>query len=360
VTPRENPVHVSVLVPVLNEEHYLRASVEAMLAQHLSGSFEILIIDGGSRDNTRSVVKELAQGDHRLRLLDNPGRKAARALNIGLREARGGYIARMDAHTLYPPDYLARGAERLSRGDVDHVSGPQLPQGTGRWSRRVALALGSIAGTGGATFRRTSRERPVDSGFTGMWRQETLVALGGWDEDASPNEDGELAARIRKAGGRLVCLPEMAATYVPRDSLGALARQYWRYGQYRVRTSCLHPESMRPSHLLNPTLALVLTATLLPTPFARWSRTALAFYVAAIAAESARLGWKRDASPGDAMALPLVFATMHLAWGFGFLVGCVRFGPPVAASAQAARSAFARVRVRTPPMSPDAHVTRRR
>jgi succinoglycan biosynthesis protein ExoA len=344
----ENPVRVSVLVPVLNEEQYLRMSVEAMLAQELPGSFEVLIIDGGSEDNTRSVVNDLAQGDRRIRLLDNPGRKAARALNIGLRNARGEYVARMDAHTLYPPDYLAKGAERLSRGDVDHVSGPQVPQGTGRWSRRVALALGSLAGTGGATFRRASRERIVDSGFTGMWRRETVAALGGWDEDASPNEDGELAARIRKAGGRLVCLPEMAAMYVPRDSLGALARQYWRYGQYRVRTSCLHPESMRPSHLLNPALALALTAALLPTPLARWPRSVVGLYVAAILAESARLGWKRSASAGDTVALPLVFATMHLAWGFGFLVGCVRFGPPVAASAQAARFAFARVRVRTP------------
>jgi succinoglycan biosynthesis protein ExoA len=342
VSSRENRVDVSVLVPVLNEEHYLRLSVKAMLAQQFPGSFEVLFIDGGSEDNTRSVVKDLALGDHRIRLLDNPGRTAARALNIGLRHARGEYVARMDAHTLYPPDYLARGAERLARGDVDHVSGPQVPKGQGRWSHRVELALGSIAGTGGATFRRASRERFVDSGFTGIWRRETLVAHGGWDADASPNEDGELAARIRKAGGRLVCLPEMGAVYIPRDSLGALARQYWRYGQYRVRTSCLHPESMRPSHLLTPALALSLTATLLPSPPWRWARRALVLYVATIAAESVRQGWRQGASTRDTAALPLVFATMHLAWGFGFLVGCVRFGPPLAAIAHALSSAFAR------------------
>jgi succinoglycan biosynthesis protein ExoA len=317
-------------------------SVKAMLAQQFPGTFEVLVIDGGSEDNTRSVVKDLALGDQRVRLLDNPGRTAARALNIGLRSARGEYVARMDAHTLYPPDYLARGVKRLARGDVDHVSGPQVPQGLGRWSHRVALALGSVAGTGGATFRQARREILVDSGFTGLWRRETLIAYGGWDADASPNEDGELAARIRKAGGRLICVPEMGAMYSPRDSLRALARQYWRYGQYRVRTSCLHPESMRPSHLLSPALALTLTATLLPSPLGRWPRRVLAFYAATIAAESVRLGWRRSASTGDIASLPLVFATMHLAWGFGFLVGCVRFGPPLAATTQALWSAVAR------------------
>ena len=50
------------------------------------------------------------------------------ALNIGLENARGEFVARMDAHTLYPPDYLARGVERLRRGDVAWVSGPQLPR----------------------------------------------------------------------------------------------------------------------------------------------------------------------------------------------------------------------------------------
>ena len=64
-----------------------------------------------------------------------------------------------------------------------------------------------------------------------------LEALGGWDELAAVNQDTELSSRIRKDGGRIVCVPQMAADYIPRSSLGALALQYWRYGQYRARTA---------------------------------------------------------------------------------------------------------------------------
>ena len=126
----------------------------------------------------------------------------------------------MDAHTHYPPDYLASGLERLRRGGVAHVSGPQIPKGEGRWSRRVALALSSRLGTGEADFRHMSDDEiEVDSGFTGMWLRSTLERHGGWDEDWPNDQDTELAARIRGDGGRIVCLPGMAAEYVPRDSL---------------------------------------------------------------------------------------------------------------------------------------------
>ena len=104
------------------------------------------------------------------------------------------------------------------------------------------------------------------SGFTGIWLRSTLETHGGWDEGWPQNQDAELAARIRDAGGRIVCVPEMAAEYVPRDSLKALARQYFRYGLYRAKTSGRHPESMAASHLLPPAVAACLAGALLPGP----------------------------------------------------------------------------------------------
>ncbi len=255
---------VSVLVPVLNEEAHMERALELMRAQEVPGDLEILVVDGGSSDGSRAIAERVSAQDPRVRVFDNPARRTPQALNIGLREARGEYVARMDAHTWYPGDYLARGIARLERGDTVGVSGPQLPEGDGTWSRRVALALSTPLGFGGASFRRGGEEREVDSGFTGVWRRSTLEAQGGWDEGWPINQDGELAARIRKDGGRIVCVPEMAARYVPRDSLKKLARQYWRYGQYRVKTSVRHPESMRRSHVLPPGLALAVLVAALP------------------------------------------------------------------------------------------------
>jgi glycosyltransferase involved in cell wall biosynthesis len=321
---------VSVLVPVLDEEAHLEAALALMREQQVPGGLEILAIDGGSRDRSAEILAAVSAEDPRVRVFENPARRTPQALNIGLRAARGEYVARMDAHTWYPSDYLARGIERLERGDVAWVSGPQLAEGHGRWSRRVALALTTPLGIGGASFRKATEEVEVDSGFTGVWRRETLTEQGGWDEGWPINQDAELAARVRAAGGRIVCIPEMAAKYVPRDSLKALGRQYWRYGQYRAKTVGRHPNAMRRSHVLAPGLVVTLAAGALPGPQRRLAGAGTLAWVAALAATGAREA-RRGAPVGDAAAVPLVLATMQLAWGAGFLVGCARFGPPVAA-----------------------------
>ena len=189
-------VDVSVLIPVLNEEAHLRAASDAMLAQDFPGRAEFLFIDGGSEDASAAILGELAASDDRVRVLANPARRTPQALNIGLRAARGTFIARMDAHTLYPPRYLASGVERLRRDDCAWVSGPQLAVGVDPGSRLVARALGAALGKGGARFRDAlEREHEVDSGFTGMWRRETLERHHGWDEEWLNDQDLELAAR---------------------------------------------------------------------------------------------------------------------------------------------------------------------
>jgi GT2 family glycosyltransferase len=330
-------VDVSVLVPVLDEGASIERCLASALGQRFAGAIEVVVVDGGSRDATRRVVERMAAKDPRVRLLDNPRGRIPSALNLGLDAARGEYVARMDAHTVYPPSYLGDGVERLRRGGVTWVSGPQIPRGEGVWSRRVTLALSTRLGVGGARFRTLPEgEVDVDAGFTGVWRREVLLAHGGWDEDWPINEDGELAGRIRRDGGRIVCLPEMAASYEPRDSLRALARQYWRYGHYRAKTSRRHPDSMRRSHLLAPGLVVVMAATpVLRGAPGRVARTALAAYSLATLLAAVHAARARRAAPRDAAAIPLVLATMHLAWGGGFLAGAARFGPPFGALVRA-------------------------
>jgi len=324
----EAPV-VSVLIPVLDEESSIRATVVAMRNQDVPGGHELLFLDGRSTDRTRSILEQLAHEDQRVRVLDNPARRVPQALNIGLRAARGEFVARMDAHTFYPPNYLRCGVDRLRSGDVAWVAGPQIPRAAGPWSRRVTLALGARLGVGGASFRRLGTEEvEADTGFTGVWRRATLEAHGGWDEEWPVNQDSELGARIRAAGGRIVCLPEMAAGYVPRDSVRALARQYWRYGQYRAKTSGRHPTSMRRSHLVPPALLVTLATASLPGRVGRPFRAGVAAYAAALAI-TGLASLRRAAPRTDAAFVPLLLATMHMTWAAGFLVGSARFGPPV-------------------------------
>lgn len=326
---------VSVLIPVLNEGAHIRQTVATMLAQELGDlTFELVFADGRSDDDTKAQLLEIGAHDPRVRVFDNPARTTAAGLNVALRNARGRYIARMDAHSYFPPRYLAAGVERLERGDdVVWVAGPVLPRGTGRWSRRVGLALGTRLGMGGSSKWSPNdadagrdAEFELDTGvFAGVWKRETIDRLGGWDDDWPVNQDSELAARVQAQGGRIVCLPEMAAEYIPRDDLKKLWRQYWRFGFYRAKTNSRHPTSLRTTHLLPPAVVLAaVTAVLAPRPLRRLARLGVCLYAGAVGLTSAQTA--RHASGRVAAGLPAVFVVMHASWGIGFMTGLVRFG----------------------------------
>jgi glycosyltransferase involved in cell wall biosynthesis len=357
-----NAVRASVLVPVLNEEAHIRDAVDAMRRQRFDGRLEFLLIDGRSTDRTVAILRELQAEDPRIRVLDNPARATPQALNLGLCSAQGTYVVRMDAHTLYPPDYIARGVARLQAGDVAWVAGFQAPyaDGGGAGARRTALALETKLGTGqsrrwrpadpsdGATAARGEVE--LDTGvFGGVWRRSTLLEVGGWDEGFAQNQDAEQAARILERGGRIVCLPAMSARYFPRGTLRALARQYFNYGYYRAKNARLHPRSLRRSHLLLPALPLAVAAAIAgPRVLRRPARAAMGVYLAALAATAA--GLVRRTSHRDAAAVPAVLATMHTAFGLGFLRGLARYArsaPRPATLAQRRRPGRPRIAIYT-------------
>jgi glycosyltransferase involved in cell wall biosynthesis len=326
----------SVLIPVYNEERLIRETAAAMRAQRFEGGLEFIFIDGRSEDRTREILEELAADDERIRVLDNPARQIPQALNVGLAAARGLWVARMDAHSWYPHDYVALGVARLERGDVEWVSGPAVPRPTGPWARRVALALGTPLGQGGSAKWREEvaaqgDEYDLDTGvFAGVWPRATLERLGGWDDGWPVNEDSEMASRYFDGGGRIVCLPAMAAEYAPRDDLRGLARQYFRYGLYRAKTALRHPRSMRRSHVGAAGLAIAAGGALVPARVlpARAARGAMGVYAVGLGALTARAAG-RGGEPADIAGVPVVLAVMHLAFGAGFVVGCGRFGVPV-------------------------------
>ncbi|HWI22360.1 MAG TPA: glycosyltransferase [Baekduia sp.] len=326
---------VSVLIPVLNEELHIRDTVATMLAQELDGlTLELIFADGRSSDRTKAILEEMSAADERIVVVDNPSRTTAAGLNACLRAARGRYVARMDAHSYFPTRYLAAGIERLEQGDdTVWVAGPVVPRGRGGLSASVAYALGTRLGVGGSSKWRLNadgepaEEVELDTGvFAGVWRRETVDQHGGWDDAWPVNQDSELAARVIAGGGRIVSRAEMAAEYLPRDNLKALWRQYWRHGFYRAKTSCRHRSTLRPTHFLPPAVAVCAVLSLLgPTrALRRLARTGVGLYGGALAVTAVDAA--RSTPLSVAGPLPAVLATMHLAWGLGFIAGWTRYG----------------------------------
>jgi len=332
-TGQQTAPTASIIVPVLNEARWLEQTAAAAGAQEVDGGIELIFVDGGSHDGSREILARLAAGDERIRIIDNPERFIPAALNRGLRAARGTYVARMDAHTVYRPDYVARGIARLSRGDVEWVTGPAVPAAASGFARCVAAALGSSLGQGGSSKWSRPGSGPaeieLDTGvFAGVWPRATLERLGGWHPDFHVNEDAEMAGRVLGAGGRIVCLSAMAAQYAPRGTTRGLWRQYWRFGRYRAMTARRHPVALRRAHLASAALTATVATAIVPAgPLRRPARAATAAYMVAIGVAAARVAPTRTAR--DIGGVTVALATMHLSWGAGFIYGCARSGPPI-------------------------------
>lgn len=332
------PVACSVLIPVYNEERHIAHTVAAMQSQRCDhGSVEFLFADGRSTDRTRELLEAMAREDGRIRVLDNPARTVSSGLNVALRHARGKWVVRMDAHTVYADDYIEAGVERLQRGGTRWVSGPPVPRGHNCFSRAVALALSTSYGRGGSRKwgRLDERDRPefeLDSGvFGGVWERATLLSYGGWDERWPRNSDSEMAARFLERGERLICLPRMAAEYTPRDTPHSLWRQYTDYGRYRIRTARRHPASLRRSHVLPIGLVINDALALLgPRPLRQPARAAATVHLGALLVAGVRSLPEAERRV-DSACVPVALAAMHFGFGVGAIRDIASHGVPWAA-----------------------------
>ena len=318
---------VSVVIPMRNEAGHLAACLEAVLDQEYPrDKLEVIVVDGESDDGTAEMAKGYAQRDPRVRVASNPGRIVPTAMNIGIRVARGDVIARVDGHTRIAPDYVRIGVETLRRTGADNVGGPMHAVGGGWFGDAVATATSSRFGIG-SYFHFGTAEREVDTVYMGMWPRSVFERVGLFDEEFVRNQDDEFNYRLRKAGGRIVLTPAMRSWYQNRQSVAGLARQYYQYGMWKVRVLQKHPRQMSWRHFVPPALVLALGTLAVMSglfPPARGAGQALALvYGVAVLAVSAVHSARRGAAAW--LATALAFATIHLAWGAGFLAGLVQF-----------------------------------
>ena len=318
---------VSVIVPCRNEEAHIGRLLTAIGAQALRPD-DIVIVDGGSTDNTLGVIGDAAAGlaPTVVRTIVAPDDRLPTAINRAVREARGDVLIRLDGHSAPPPDYIARAVAHLADPRVGVVGGiwqivpgDQTPMGAG-----IARAVSHPLGAGDAAYRIRSARTVTDMDTVpfGCFTRATWQLVGGLNETLLGNEDYEFNYRVRRAGLAVRLDPMMHSTYVARASLGALALQYFRYGWCKMQMLRQHPASLRWRQSLPVVFVLGLIVLALTALFARPAAVLLALtllaYLAVLSAAALLIcaregGWHRFG------ALVVAFATIHLCWGAGAL-----------------------------------------
>jgi succinoglycan biosynthesis protein ExoA len=309
---------VIVVVPCLNEARALPTLLRQQLAE--PGDFRIIVADGGSSDESNAIVTALGSDNPRVELLNNPARLQSAGINQAVREfgSRARWLIRMDAHCDYPSGYVERLLRVAEETGATSVVVPMVSRGTSCFQIAAATAQNSRLGTGGSLHRHVGEGGFVDHGHHALMDLALFEHVGGYRDDMAANEDAELDKRLAQAGGRIWLEPSLALSYYPRRSVGALWRQYWRYGRGRARTLRLHrvkPKLRQVLPLAVPVAALLALATpihpVFGVPILMWAIACLG----AGAVVGARAGG------GCALLSGVPAMTMHLSWGLGFFVG---------------------------------------
>ncbi len=323
LVPVPKPSHpfVTIVMPALNEERYIADAVASILPQPDALDYELLVLDGGSRDRTRDVVQGMAAQNPRIKLLHNEQRIQSAAMNIASEacDARTAVLVRADCHAHYPADFVARCVDTLVGMQCSSVVVPMRAVGRDPMQRAIAAAQNSRLGNGGSLHRISGRSGYVDHGHHAAFDRTVFRTLGGYDELAPYNEDAEFDARLIESGGRIYLDGSLTIDYYPRSSLRTLAHQYFRHGWGRANTILKHGMLPKLRQVL-PVLALLgsVGGLLLWPVVGAVAMLPTALYVAACIAGGTLLTIRaRDAAV--LLAAPALIV-MHISWAAGFLM----------------------------------------
>jgi len=318
--------HISVLIPALNEEHYIAKCLDSLLdGGYPRERMEIVVADGGSSDATREILSSYHAREPRVRWIPNPWVHQAGGMNeaAAAAAAESKYFIRVDSHALYPKGFLQNVVETAEKTAAELVVYVNEPQFETRFQRAVAFAFTHPLGVGDSKYRLGNFTGEVEHGQHGCFQRTVYEKLGGYDVKIMPNEDAELSRRVWLSGGRVYLNSALRMKYFPRRTLTALARQYFLYGYGRALNCIKHRQPPRLRQMV-PSMLVALEVVLLAiAPFHPLVLLLLAPYLLLILGVTIR-AMIRSRSLSLALLFP-VFLTMHHLWGIGFYVGCLDF-----------------------------------
>lgn len=323
----QNIPYVSVIIPTRNEERNISRCVNSILNQdYPKDNLEILIIDGMSEDGTVQAIRNLIKKSIlNVRILENSKRIVPCGLNIGIKDAKGEYIIRMDAHTEYASDYISKCINWLNKTGAENAGGPMRVIGNGYIGKAIELAHYSKFGLGGGRFHNEDWSGYVDTTYLGAWPKSIFDKIGLFDERLVRNQDIEFNARIRKNGGKVFLTPEIRSYYHCRSSLKGLCKQNFENGRWVVYTKAVAPYSLSWRHFVPLIFLLSLITSLFLIPYslaAAWVFTGIAgIYIFTNLFFSVLLSIKNGIR--YFFILPIVFITLHFSYGFGSIWGLI-------------------------------------
>ena len=306
---------VTIICPTYNEADSVEKVLE-FLTKAGPEQKEIIIVDGGSTDGTPEKVVKWKSIFPNIKVLNNPNRYVPFALNIALKNSTGNPIIRLDAHTEYSEDYIIKILETFENTNADIVGGPMIKKGRTIFQRASAYATSSVFAIGNSKIHNTKFKGITDHVYLGAWKRDLFSEMGYFDERFVRNQDDEFHYRAKSRGKKIYMNPDIKSYYYPRKNLLLLIVQFFQYGKYKPLVLAKITSEIKLRHLVPPLFSLYLI--ILPFVLLSFATILPLFLYLILVIYYSFFNGLRIIEKLNCM---LIFPSLHLAYGFGFIWG---------------------------------------
>lgn len=285
----------------------------------------IIPVKPGGRVGALDALGNVDYPKDRFEIIVAEGTQPSAQRNRAASTAMGELLYFLDDDSMVTPGLFRLVAMRFMNPSVSVVGGPIVTPRTDSFIQKgFGLTLGSMFGGSSirARYKRLGIERSATENELILanlcFRRDVFIGAGGLNERLYPNEENELMNRLQAEGHLFVYVPDAYVYRSQRASYNAFVRQVFTYGRGRMDQNFAHPEGFRPLHAV-PAIFLAYCASLVfmhnPVyilPLVLYSVLSAGFSVAACMERK---------SPAYLPVMPLLFLTLHLGYGAGFLWG---------------------------------------
>ena len=326
---------VSIIIPCRNEEKFISQCLDSLINQdYPKDKLEILVIDGASTDRTKDVISSYTQKYKFIKLFENSRKTTPISMNIGIKNALGEIVTKTDAHTIYPQNYVSKSIKYLSEYKTACVGGiaKAMPKTNSLSAKAISLILSSRFGSGSSFRTGVKKPQWADTAFGCFYKKEVFKKIGLYNENLIRSQDMEFNLRLKKAGGKILLVPEIVTRYYPKSTLKEFFKHNFTDGIWAFYPLKFKVPLFKLRHLLPFFFILTLLVSgfisIFFKPFFFIFLSILGLYLIASLFFSFSIAI-REKNLGLFFVLPLAFACRHFGYGLGSIFGFVKILLPI-------------------------------
>lgn len=300
------------------------------LQEYPHSKIEVVFVDSMSTDGTYEKMQAFKNTDYGFRdvkIVRCEKKNQAHSWNEALMVFTGDVVIRVDAHARIPRNFVSRNVYNLKQGENVVGGGrPNISSNVSPWKLTLLAAEDSLFGSSIAGYRRPSTEKEyMDSLFHAAYRRKVVQEVGGFNEDLGRTEDNEYHYRIRMAGYKMCCCPDIISYQHSRNTLTHMIKQKYGNGKWigltlSVCRGCLSYFHFAPFvFVMMLALGVVLACCGAPLLL----NILLVLYGMFDFVNSVSCCTLKNIQP-QFILLPFIFPLLHVAYGVGTIVGLIQ------------------------------------